>query len=108
LYLEFVSGGIRARAFNEGAVQAQISISATIGTHYKVAFAYANNDFQLYVNGVSAGSVTSGAVQSGLSDVFIGNLDGTINPAFIATKPKQVALFNEALSDSELATLTTL
>ena len=108
IYLEYVSGGIRARAFNEGTPQAQISIAATIGTYYKVAFAYANNDFQLYVNGVSAGSDTSGIVQSGLSDVFIGNLDGSTNSAFIATKCSQAMLFPTRLSNEELAALTTL
>jgi len=108
LYLEYVSGGIRARAFNEGTPQAQISIGATIGTYYKVAFAYANNDFQLYVNGVSAGSDTSGIVQSGLADVFIGNLDGSTNSAFISTRASQAMLFPTRLTNEELAALTTI
>jgi hypothetical protein len=109
IYLEYVGGVIRARAFDEGVAQVTISSGAvSVGTHYKVALAYANNDFNLYVNGVLVGSDTSGSVQSGLSDVFIGNLDGTTNPAFIATECKQSLLFKTRLTNAELAALTTI
>jgi hypothetical protein len=109
IYLEYVGGVIKARAFDEGVAQVTISSGAvSVGTHYKVALAYANNDFNLYVNGVLVGSDTSGSVQSGLSDVFIGNLDGTTNPAFIATECKQSLLFKTRLTNAELAALTTI
>ena len=86
--------------------QANISSNITTSGNYKIAFAYAQNDFALYVNGVSVGTDTSGNV-IGLDDVYLGYElgDGT---APTSHPTKQALLFKTRLSNADLETLTTL
>jgi hypothetical protein len=86
----------------------QAGIAGSMGSFgiKKIALAYKNNDFALYINGVLAGSDTSGSVPT-LTDVYIGRYAININYN-ISSGIKQAALFNERLSNAELATLTTL
>jgi len=105
------SGGantIRAYINVGGAVQADLVYSVTDVTQYsKIAFKYKVNDFALWVNGTERATDTSGSVYSvnTLNEfAFDNGGGGTGFPGNV----KQVAVFNEALSDSELATLTTL
>jgi len=79
------------------------TIDATNGI--KVGFSYKVNDFKVYVNGSLIVTDTSGAVPIGLNELAFDR--GTGGDVFYGNV-KQVAVFNEALSDSELATLTTL
>ena len=73
---------------------------------FKFALAYANNDYVWYVNGLQIGTDTSASVPlcdtANIGTESLGTAAGGNSPF------KQAALFNEALSDSELATLTTL
>jgi hypothetical protein len=108
IYIEYTSGLIRTRAFASGALQAQISVSASLNTNYKIAFAYAQNDFVAYVNGTNIGSDSSGTVQSGLSQIYVGGIKGAITEVFMGTKLNQLALFKTRLTNDQLAALTTL
>ena len=75
------------------------------GARIKLALAYKANDFALYINGTQIATDTSGSVptlnQINLNSYWNGNLRDN-------TSVKQLALFSERLTNSELATLTTL
>lgn len=83
----------------------QVNILATISDirdFNKIAFKYKVNDFSLFINGTKVGTDTSGSVPIGLDELSFDDNNGVI---FYA-RTKQVMTFNEALSDSELETLT--
>jgi hypothetical protein len=87
-----------------GTVQANLQKTGiTVGT-YKVAIAYANNDFVMYVNGTLASSDTSGTVAGfstfGLQYYSLG--------AAGRQMAKQALLFKTRLTNAQLAELTTL
>ena len=71
----------------------------------KIAIKYKENDFALWVNGVKEGTNTSGSTPVSLDNIKFTRGDGG---EVFTGNVKQVAVFNEALSDAELATLTTL
>jgi len=71
---------------------------------YKVAFAYKQNDFVLYVNGVQIGTDTNGVVPT-TSQVLVGERYNT-DTYKIADGIKETKLYNTRLSNSELAALT--
>jgi len=70
----------------------------------KFAFKYKENDFALWVNGVEVGTDLIGVVPTGLNKLSFDNGSGS-SPFY--GKVKQLQIFKTALSDSELATLTT-
>jgi hypothetical protein len=85
--------------------QAAISYSGDITETTKIAFKYKANDFALWVNGVEIGTDNVGSAPSGLNQIDFHN--GASGSPFYGNM-KQLIYFNEAVSDSELATLTTL
>lgn len=104
----FNDGTIRGELFN-GAAQASLSTTGTVGQRYKVAFAYKTNDFAFYVNGVqistqSSGSTFSGSVLSRL------DFDLTNGASFakVGEEINQTLLFKTRLSNADLARLTSL
>ena len=108
VYIQYTnaSNAIAVVVKNGGTTQANISHSLTDETqNTKVAFRYKANDFAFYVNGSQIGTDTSGSTPVGLNNFSFDQGNGA-NPFY--GNVKQVAVFNEALSDSELATLTTL
>ena len=83
----------------------QVNILATISDirdFNKIAFKYKVDDFSLFINGTKVGTDTSGSVPIGLDELSFDDNDGVI----FYGKCKQLMVFNEALSDSELTTLT--
>jgi hypothetical protein len=100
------SNVLRGRIFSGGTLQCSIdssTISAT-GT-YKLALAYKNNDIVFYINGVQIGTDTSATIPT-CSKVDLGHnyagasqFNDSINNANV---------WKTRLSNSELATLTTL
>jgi len=84
---------------------AQVSIQGTTplssGTH-KLAIAYKENDFAMYVDGVQIGTDSSGTLPA-LNDLYIGQYKD--NVARNGNK-KQVILFKTRLTNAELAALT--
>ena len=96
-----IVGGISA----SGSGQANIEYTIDIKSFLKVAFKYKTNDFALWVNGVKVGEDLIGNAPTGLNAISSDNTGGTL-PFY--GNVKQLAVFNEALTDAELATLTTL
>ena len=72
---------------------------------YKAAFAYKQNDFVLYVNGVQIGTDSSGAVPT-TSQVLVGERFNN-DAVKIADGIKDTKLYNTRLSNAELIALTT-
>ena len=100
------SAVIRFYVANGGVAQADsvFSISFNFDQRNKIAFRYKQNDFKAYINGTQVFSDTSGNTPVGLSRFDFANSNGTFN--FIEGEIYQAMVFNEALSDSELETLT--
>jgi hypothetical protein len=90
--------------------QATISYTIPASGFYKIAFVYKQNDFALYVNGTSVGTDTSGNI-IGFPNFYIGReLSDTtgINVTPPSQDSKLIALWKTRLTNTELATLTTL
>ena len=77
-------------------------VSSTLDYH-KIAIKYKANDFALWIDGVERDTDTNGAIPIGLNELLFNNGGG--GSAFYG-KCKALAVFNEALSDSELNNLT--
>ena len=73
-------------------------------TRYKIALVYAPNDFALYINGVSVATASSGTPKDN-ERISIGQLTGSENGEFVFN---QYTHFKTRLTNSELATLTTI
>ena len=72
----------------------------------KIAFKYKENDFALWVNGVEVLTDTSGTTPNGLDRLNLSAPNAVSE--FFYGKCKQLVYFNEALTDTELETLTTI
>jgi hypothetical protein len=100
------SGAIRTLGNDAGASQFNFSGgSYTVGTTYKVAVRYKTNDTKLYINGLFAGSDTTCSFSSSTKEQISFNEDTSILSAL--AKIKDARLYTTALTDAELATLTT-
>ena len=95
-----IRGQVRVGASN----QASLFSTQTLSNFNKIALSYKENDFKLFVNGSEAATDTSGSVFSANTLVELAFDDGSSNRFY--GKCKQLIVFNEALSDSELQTLT--
>jgi hypothetical protein len=103
-----VSNQIRADVVVSGSTQASMNTSSyTITDNHKIAIKYKTNDFALWVDGTEVSTDTPGNTfpNGTLSEINFdnGNLGATY---YYEGKLKQLIYFNEALSDSELQTLT--
>jgi hypothetical protein len=103
----FITGGgdLRLELYNGGVLQCLLTTSIGAVGRKKIAFAYKQNDFVGYMNGVQVATDTSGTVAS-MSNLYVGsyytanyNANGGIN---------QALLFKTRLSNSDLIALTTL
>jgi hypothetical protein len=72
----------------------------------KIAIKYKTNDMSFWLNGTKVGTDTSGTMFSANTLTKLGFNSGSGGSFY--GKCKQLMVFNEALSDSELTTLTTL
>jgi len=77
----------------------------TLGQFVKVAFAYKENDFVLYLNGVQQNTDTSGTLPTNLNSVYLLNSNGT---EITDQRCRSAALYTTRLTNAELAALTTL
>jgi len=73
-------------------------------TNFKLAFKYKQNDLSLFLNGTQVGFDNTANTPIGLNELSFDNGGGTQN---FYGKCKAVAYFNRALTDTELADLTT-
>ena len=105
----FLSGtnSITARVTAGGSTQFNHSYTSSDVTQFtKYAIKYKVNDFSMYVNGVQQSVGTSGSTFSAntLNTIIIN--DGNISD--LEGKIRDIRVFNEALTDAQLQTLTTL
>ena len=87
-----------------GSNVANITSTITNTGIYKLAFAYKQNDFAFYINGVQIGLDNGGNIPSNLSTIHLGHNNGSSQ---FNDRIRAVALYNTRLLDAELATLTT-
>jgi len=81
------------------------SSSLPSGT-YKIAMAYKNNDVAFYINGVQLGTDTSATIPATSALTLVDPV--TVLAATKTVNFKNIALFKTRLSNTELATLTTI
>jgi hypothetical protein len=97
----------RLRAYvKAGTVTTDIFVGPVANGTYKMAMGYKNNDVVFYVNGTLRGTDTSTTIPSGLSAFALTNLPSSSSS--LTNKVSQAILFKTRLSNSELASLTTL
>ena len=108
LYFDSVSNRIIGRTTVGGVLQSFLITSSYTEINFnKIAFKWKENDFSLWVNGTEVAVDTSGVVWSSgvLTKISFDNGVGAEN---LFGKVKQLQVFKTALTDSELATLTTI
>jgi hypothetical protein len=105
--LQTTGAGLIQGVVFAGTVQCIIGTLAaiTLGQFYKVAFAYKENDFVLYLNGVQQNTDTSGTLPTNLNSVYLLNSNGTV---ITDQRCRAAALYTTRLTNAELAALTTL
>ena len=99
------SNRIRAIVKSNGSTSfdKEYTVTSTLDYH-KVAIKYKANDFALWIDGVERFTDTSGSAPIGLNQLKFDVGSGAL---LFYGKCKALAVFNEALSDSELTQLTT-
>jgi hypothetical protein len=98
-------GQFFAEVANSTAQFSSVTYGFSVGQRYKLALAYKTNDFAFYVNGTQVATGNSGTVPatSQLSLQY-----NNINANLTSRTYNQLCLFPTRLSNSELASLTTL
>jgi hypothetical protein len=92
-----------------GVSQIDVSDNVTDVTDFnKVAFSYKENDFKVYINGSLVSSDTSGSVWSADTITKLSFSEINTSAGLFNGNVKTVAVFKEALSDTELQKLTTI
>jgi hypothetical protein len=92
------------RTFSSGGVSDFNSIS--FNQRSKIAVSFKNNEYKTYINGALASTDTSATVPTGMDRLNFSNRTNTSN--YVQGEIQETLVFSEALSDSELQTLTTL
>jgi len=106
--IRIVNNFIRAYGVVGGSLVCLMTYTApSVTSINKIAFKYKENDFALWVNGVERVTDNSGAIfpANTLNEL---SFDYGGASAFFYGNVKQVLTFNTALSDADLATLTTI
>ena len=83
-------------------VNSQVAFSDVL-EYNKTAFQYKANDFKVFANGSKVATDTAGSVPSGLDQIQFDRGDGS---TIFYGKVKGLAVYNEALSESQLMQLT--
>jgi len=98
---------IRAALLKGRNVETQLITTAfTVTDNLKIAFKYKQDDFALWINGVEAATDTSGETFAADKLNLLNFRFGNQTSANFNGKVKCVAVFEEALTDSELTCLT--
>ena len=101
------SGIIRALGNDAGSTQFNIAgTSFDAGTRYKCAVRYKENDVAFYINGVLIGTDSSASFSSSSKDQI--SFGENLTSLLPVTNIVDARLYDNGLSNSELATLTTI
>ena len=87
-------------------LQVSIQSSALTGNTFKIAAAYANNDFVLYINGAQIGTNNT-ALSPACSNVYLGSIESGAGTSALNDRIRAAALYTTRLTNAELAALTT-
>ena len=103
-FAKTASGGIIVEVYVGGTAQCSLSYSLPSVGRYKMAIGYANNNTAFFVNGVQVGTTDTSCSVPAMSrlqmdNTIFGPSDGKVN---------QTILFPTRLTNSELASLTTI
>lgn len=104
IYISNSPGKINFNIYNGGVSQVSLNFNDSTNGVYKIAAAYKQNDFVLYVNGVQIEISTSGTVPT-CNEVRFDDSSFGLSPD---AKFTAVALWKTRLQNSELAILTSL
>ena len=105
IYARIESGNtLTSQVLTSGSALTVQSVSVPSGNN-KFAIGYKNNDFAFYLNGNELLTFQNGDLPS-LSNIYVGH--NSLKTQQIAGAVKDFQLYNTRLSNSELATLTTL
>ena len=104
IYLFIDISTIVCNIFSGGTPQCSLQYILPSNARYKIAVAYKNNDFLLYVNGTQVAIDTSGSVPS-TSVMYLGN---DFTSVYNTENINSAVLFPTRLTNAELASLTTL
>jgi hypothetical protein len=105
--LQSTANRFRVLVTNGTVGQVDFSSGTLTNGNYKLALAYAENNFTLFINGIEAGNDLSGTVPA-CSDIYLGKSESSSPSQFIANPIAQAAIFPTRLSNEELVTITTL
>ena len=105
--LQTTGGGLFQAISISGTVQCNIQVSGAVnlGEFYKIAFAYKENDFVLYINGTQRGTDTSGTLPTNLNSVYFCNSNGT---EITDQRCRAAALYTTRLTNAQLQAITQL
>lgn len=106
IYFRTIDSLVRYTVVNGGVAQADIDAGGTYpynAAAWKAALSFRKDEFRFTVNGSHATPDTSGTLPT-MTDLRIGVLYGTTNPAF--ANIKRAAYFPRFLSDAQRATVT--
>ena len=92
--------------FIGGSSNITIGSSALVNGNHKIALAYKSGNSSFYIDGVLIGSKSDSFTISALTQLTLGYFNG--NQYMSESKTKDVRVYNTALTDAELITLTTL
>jgi len=108
LRYDATANSITYRYLVNGSIKANLTHALSDATTInKIAIKWELNNFKLYVNGLNVGQDLSGSVMAANSLDTLNFNDGLSTLAFFG-KTKALAVWKEALSDSELQSLTTI
>jgi hypothetical protein len=109
-YLKFSSTSLNLTVYSGGTsyVDSTSSQTYTNKQNIKVAFAYKNNDFVCYANGVQLFTDTTGVVSTNLSSLSLGHYPPNIPFNQYNGNIKSAQIYKTRLSNTELAQLTTI
>jgi hypothetical protein len=98
------SGGIQVQTYLGGVQQSYLYYGGATNGHHKIAYAYKQNDFILYVDGVQVATDTSGNVPA-TDDFCLGYFNTSFTPT---VNYNAAALWKTRLTNTQLAQLTTI
>lgn len=98
------SGGIQVQTYLGGVQQSYLYYGGATNGHHKLAYAYKQNDFVLYVDGVQIATDTSGTVPA-TDDFCLGYFSSTYTPS---NEYNAAALWKTRLTNTQLQALTTI
>jgi hypothetical protein len=106
--LQFLNAKARGASTAGGVVQGSVNIGAiTTGTLQKAAYRYATNDFALFLNGTKTGSDTTGTPTAATPTALgVGSAPNGGGDQQMYGTIKNVKIWKQALSDTELQNLT--